>query len=118
MDICLLWVLCCQVEVSAMGRSLVQRSPKECSVSQCDRGTSITRRPRPTRAVESLNNFVITWIKILSFPERSGVADCEKSISTTSNFYWESKGKLFPLPAKEAIWREERWTFSHSVPQQ
>jgi hypothetical protein len=24
--------LCCQVEVSAMGRSLVQRSPSDCSV--------------------------------------------------------------------------------------
>jgi len=30
MDICLLWVLFCQVEVSATGRSLVQRSPTKC----------------------------------------------------------------------------------------
>ena len=30
-DVCLLWVLvCCQVEVSATGRSLVQRSRTEC----------------------------------------------------------------------------------------
>ena len=28
-------IVCCQVEVSAMGRSLVQRSPIECSVSDC-----------------------------------------------------------------------------------
>jgi hypothetical protein len=36
MEICL-WgsVLCCQVEVSATGRSLVQRSPTVCSVSLC-----------------------------------------------------------------------------------
>jgi len=27
MDVCLLWVLCCQVEVSAMSWSLIQRSP-------------------------------------------------------------------------------------------
>jgi hypothetical protein len=31
MDVCLLWVLCvCQVEVSATGWSLVQRSPTDC----------------------------------------------------------------------------------------
>jgi hypothetical protein len=34
-------VVCCQVEVSATGRSLVQRSPTECGVSKkCDRETS------------------------------------------------------------------------------
>ena len=36
MDVCLLLVLCvCQVEVSATGRSLVQRSPTDCFVSLC-----------------------------------------------------------------------------------
>ena len=44
-------VVCCQVKVSAAGWSLVQKSPTECGVSECDRGTSY-RRPRPTRAVE------------------------------------------------------------------
>ena len=29
-------VVSCQVEVSATGRSLVQRSPTECGVSECD----------------------------------------------------------------------------------
>ena len=36
-------VVCCQVEVSVTGRSLIQRSPTECGESiQCDRkeGTS------------------------------------------------------------------------------
>jgi hypothetical protein len=28
--------LCCQVEVSATGRSLVQMSPTDCDVSECD----------------------------------------------------------------------------------
>ena len=28
-------VVCCQVEVSATGRSLVQRSPTDCGVSLC-----------------------------------------------------------------------------------
>ena len=40
---------CCQVEVSALDRSLVQRSPTECGVSQCDREVSILRRLWPTR---------------------------------------------------------------------
>jgi hypothetical protein len=42
-------VVCCQVEVSATGWSLVQRSPTECGVSVCDRKASTMRRPRPTR---------------------------------------------------------------------
>jgi hypothetical protein len=33
-------VVCCQVEVSAMSLSLVQRSPTECGVSECDREAS------------------------------------------------------------------------------
>jgi hypothetical protein len=36
MDVCLLSVLCVwQVEVSATGWSLVQRSPTDCGVSLC-----------------------------------------------------------------------------------
>jgi hypothetical protein len=33
-------VVCCQVEVSGKGWSLVQRSPTECGVSECDREAS------------------------------------------------------------------------------
>jgi hypothetical protein len=40
MDVCLVSVVCCQVEVSATGWSLVQRSPTECGVSECDREAS------------------------------------------------------------------------------
>jgi len=40
-----------KVDVPATGQSLVQRSPTECGVSECDRGTS-ERRPGHTRAVE------------------------------------------------------------------
>jgi hypothetical protein len=39
--------LCCQVEVSATGRSLVQGSPTECGVRDIEASTM--RRPRPTR---------------------------------------------------------------------
>jgi hypothetical protein len=42
-----LTVVCCQVEVSGSGRSLVQSSPTECGVSECDRKASIMR-PWPT----------------------------------------------------------------------
>jgi hypothetical protein len=38
-------VVCCQVEVSTSDRSLVQRNPTECGVSECDREASIVRRP-------------------------------------------------------------------------
>jgi hypothetical protein len=40
--------VCCQVEVSASGWSLAQRSPTECFVSEYDREFSITRRPWST----------------------------------------------------------------------
>ena len=36
-------VVCWQVEVSALGQSLVQRSPAECGVSECDCEASIMR---------------------------------------------------------------------------
>jgi hypothetical protein len=42
-------VVWCQVEVSALGWSLVQGSPTECGVSEFDREASIMRRPWPTR---------------------------------------------------------------------
>jgi hypothetical protein len=41
-------VVCCQVEVPASGWSLVQTSPTQCGVSECDRDASIMRRPWPT----------------------------------------------------------------------
>jgi hypothetical protein len=40
-------VVCCQIEISATDRSLVQRSPTECDLE-----TSTMSRPRPTSAVE------------------------------------------------------------------
>jgi hypothetical protein len=45
-------VVCCQVEVSATGRSLVRRSPTECGVPECDREASTMRSPTPNRTVE------------------------------------------------------------------
>ena len=44
-------VVCCQVEVSATGRSLVQRSRTGCGVSVCDCEAPIMRRSRPNMGV-------------------------------------------------------------------
>jgi hypothetical protein len=45
--VCLWWVLCV-VRFCATGWLLVQRSPTECGVSECDCESSIVRRPWPT----------------------------------------------------------------------
>jgi len=42
--------VCLQIEVFASGRLLVQRSTKECGVSECDCKTSIMKKPRPTQS--------------------------------------------------------------------
>jgi len=49
MDVCLMSVVCGQVEVSAMDRSLIQWSPTECGVYECDREALMMRRAWPTR---------------------------------------------------------------------
>jgi hypothetical protein len=41
-------VVCCHVESSEAGWSLLQRSPTECGVSECDREALLMRRPWPT----------------------------------------------------------------------
>jgi hypothetical protein len=64
-------VVCCQVEVSATGWSLVQRSPTECGVSECDREASIMRRPEPLGAVAPLIRYIYLHSLRLNFPERS-----------------------------------------------
>jgi len=40
-------VVSSQVEVSALGLSLVQRSPTDCGVPECNREASIMRGPGP-----------------------------------------------------------------------
>ena len=47
----------CQLEVSAMDPSLVQRSPTVCGVSECEL-VALDMRPRPNRAAEA-------WKKML-----------------------------------------------------
>ena len=60
-------VVCCQVNVSASGRSLIQGSPTEYDVSECDIENSKMRRPRPARAVEpkvALTGTVVLVLKM------------------------------------------------------
>jgi hypothetical protein len=75
-------VLCCQVEVSATGWSLVQRSPTECGVSECDREASIMRRRRPPRGCRAIGKkkyFLQICFSNVSFNE-------DLSITTTFRF--------------------------------
>jgi len=46
-------VVCCQVEVSATSLSLVQSSPAESDVCECDLEISRMRRSKPTRGLSS-----------------------------------------------------------------
>jgi hypothetical protein len=44
----------CQGEVPASGRFLVQKSPAECGVCECDREASIIMRPWPTEGFSAV----------------------------------------------------------------
>jgi hypothetical protein len=46
--------VCCQVKVSAVGRSLVQKNPTDCGVSEYDREDSKVRRPWPTAGCQAV----------------------------------------------------------------
>jgi hypothetical protein len=46
-------VVCCQVVMSVTDRSLVQRSSVDCGVPECDRESSIIRKPGPLGTVVS-----------------------------------------------------------------
>jgi hypothetical protein len=76
MDVCLLCVLCCQVEVSATDRSLIQMSPTDCGAS------CVIKKPRkrggysPTRGLQNTNpQWVVAPVeqkgKALTFPNTS-----------------------------------------------
>ena len=46
-------VVCCQVEIYAIDRSLIQTNNTECVVPERDPGTS-RRRPRPSNVVQTV----------------------------------------------------------------
>jgi hypothetical protein len=57
-DVCLLVnVVCCQVEVSAMGPSVFQRNITECGVCECDRDALTMRTSRGKIKTNSSTKF-------------------------------------------------------------
>ena len=54
-------VVCCRVEVSATGRSLIQSSPTEYGASQCDLETSTMSKPRPTGGCRAMKKKYIKY---------------------------------------------------------
>lgn len=59
--------VCCREDVSATGRSLVQRNHTECGVSKCDIETSITTKPISTRFVDHKKNSKENMNSVLNF---------------------------------------------------
>jgi hypothetical protein len=69
-------VVCYEVEVSATGKSLVQRSPTECVVSECDRKASIIRKPSTTEescAMQRKDSRVITQVGYIAIRLRQSL---------------------------------------------
>jgi hypothetical protein len=75
-------VVYCQVQVSATGRSLVQRSPSECGVSEFDLETSTIRRPRPTRGCRIMKKIsisdLIVFIYLTTFSQLHRICRTEQ----------------------------------------
>jgi hypothetical protein len=61
---CLVTVVCCQVGISTSGWSLVQRSPADCGVSECDREASTVGKPWPNWGVVHEKNNLIIFLKL------------------------------------------------------
>jgi hypothetical protein len=53
----------CEVYTSSSWESLVQSSPTECGVSECDREASTVRRRWPTRAVQPGKRSILKSMK-------------------------------------------------------
>jgi len=56
-------VVCFQVQVFTLGRSLFQRSRTECDVSECDRHASTMGRLLHTRGFRAMNRKILTFVK-------------------------------------------------------
>jgi len=56
--------VCCQVKVSATGRSFVQRSPTQCGVPECDRETSTCGVPDPLGGFRIVNKTFIAPLEL------------------------------------------------------
>jgi hypothetical protein len=98
-------VVCCQVAVSALGWSLVQRSHTECGVSEFDREASLTWKPWPNRGCCSVRRLEVMqlwltwenmkcqrhWVLLFQRPEFVYENNCCKSMikcKTTNCWSW------------------------------
>jgi hypothetical protein len=79
-------VVCCQVEVSATGWSLVQRSPTEYGVSECNREASTMRRPRPPRGCCAIGKKYIT-LTLNSFKQWNRAFNCWHKLYGSCTLY-------------------------------
>jgi len=67
--------MCRQVEVSATGRSLVQRSLTECDASECVCEVSTVKMPKPCRATETCNECMLAVVVLLCWYVPGGTND-------------------------------------------
>jgi hypothetical protein len=84
----LLNVVCCQVEVSAAGRSLVQRGPTECGVSGYDLEISTRRRPYPTTGCQAKGTNLLRLLAYKTercFPKVCVVLFCTENNALTTS---------------------------------
>ena len=79
----LVTVVCCHVEVSAYGWSLIQRSPTECGVSQCVRKASTLRTSWPTRGCCANGG---TLIRAFPHREHSDFHEKDPTVNSTAVF--------------------------------
>jgi hypothetical protein len=103
-------VVCCQVEVSASGWSLVQRSHTECSVSECDQESSTMRMPLGLLLHDLKKNMSTSdhrapvagrWIR-MSRP-------WPKPYSSRVSFWSDCEKPLRPAVIRTVLWAEI-WT--------
>ena len=92
-------VVCCHVDISATGRSLVQRSPTECGVSACDLDTSKMTTPRSIRADEPEKNcfWLTTGMRLCSVE----LIYCQRYDFVTCFKLNKQKGTLAMVQAQE-----------------
>ena len=64
-------VACCQLEVSETVRLLVQWSPTECGVSECDPDTSAVRRPWATVGCRAMRKKKLNFLQSVSIHQYS-----------------------------------------------
>jgi hypothetical protein len=106
-------VVCCQVEVSASGWSLVHRRPTECGVSECDREASIMRMPWPTTGTGSFPG-VKRPGRGVDHPTPSSaevLGRVELYLYSPSGPSWPVLGRTLPLPGPLAAvvpWKKKK----------